>query len=109
MRRTSGISGTDLATLTLVTDEGAANGVAGKTISFNLAGNASAASTLVAYWKGGYGGAWNTTSPGYNWTVANGSSTEVGSLPTANTDLFFTAASPAATNTTLGQNMSVKS
>jgi len=105
---TSSDSGSETATLTLVTDEGAANGVAGKTVSFALAGTATTA-TLAAYWKGAHSGAWNATSPGFNWTVASGSSTEVSALPTASTDVFFTAANPTTTNMTLGQNMSVKS
>jgi autotransporter-associated beta strand protein len=64
---------------------------------------------MDAYWKGGHGGAWNSTSPGYNWTVANGSSTEINWLPNANTDIFFTLGSPGTTSTTLGQNTSVHS
>jgi len=104
----SGASGAESATLTLVTDEGAANGARGETLSFALAGTA-ATTTTGFYWKGGHGGAWNTTSPGFNWTIANGSSTEVTSLPTASSDIFFTLANPGTTNTTLGQNMLVRS
>jgi fibronectin-binding autotransporter adhesin len=102
----SGASGTATATLTLVTDEGAANGLAGKTVNFTLSGTAA---LVAAYWKGGHGGAWNSTSPGFNWTVADGSSTEVSALPSAGTDVFFSAANPITTNTTLGQDFSVKS
>jgi len=64
---------------------------------------------MEAYWKGGHGGAWNSKSPGYNWTVANGSSTEINWLPNANTDIFFTLGNPGTTSTTLGQDVSVKS
>ena len=67
---TSNFSGTAAATLTLVTDQGAANGVAGKTVSFQLDGIAGPSGF---YWRGGHGGAWNSTSPGYNWVVASGS------------------------------------
>jgi autotransporter-associated beta strand protein len=102
----AGTSGPETATLTVVTDQGAANGVAGTTVTFALAGTAVLTS---AYWKGGHSGAWNTTSPGYNWVVANGSSTEVSALPNANTDVYFTLANPGATVTTLGQDMTVKS
>jgi fibronectin-binding autotransporter adhesin len=102
----AGASGTETATLTLVTDEGAANGAAGKTVSFSLAGTAALTSV---YWKGGHSGAWNATSPGYNWVVASGSTTEVSALPNASTDVFFADSSPGTTNTTLGQDMTVKS
>jgi autotransporter-associated beta strand protein len=92
--------------LTIVTDEGAANGAAGKTVSFTLAGTAA---TTSFYWKGGHGGAWNSTSSGFNWTIANGSSTEVSTLPSTDSDIFFTDPNPGTTSTTLGQNFSVKS
>ena len=102
-----GLSGTETATLTLVTDEGAANGANGKSVSFTLTGQASA--TSEAYWKGAHSGAWNSTSSGSNWTVAAGSSTEATSLPTANTNVFFGANNQATSNTTLGQDFSIKS
>jgi autotransporter-associated beta strand protein len=102
---TAGASGTETAKLTLVTDEGAANGVAGKTISFSL----SALAADQAYWKGAFGGNWNSTTPGYNWTTGTGSTTQVSALPTASTDVFFTANGQATSNTTLGQDFSVKS
>ncbi len=100
-----GFTGSATATLTLVTDEGAANGVAGKTATYTVTG----LGAMEAYWKGGHGGSWNTTSSGYNWVVASGSTTEVNWLPTASADIFFTDPNPATTNTTLGQNFSVKS
>jgi len=99
-------SGNASATLTLVTDEGAASGLAGKSVSFLLDG---AVGPTGFYWKGGHGGAWNASSPGYNWVVASGSTTEVSSLPTASDDVFFSDPNPITANTTLGQNMSVKS
>ena len=104
---TAGASGTEGATLTLVTDEGAANGAAGKTISFTLAGTAAA--TTSFFWSGGHSGTWNSTSPGFNWTVAAGSTTEVGTLPSATSDIFFTSSNPGTASTTLGQDFSVKS
>ena len=100
-----GFTGSATATLTLVTDEGSANGVAGKTVTYTLTG----LGAMEAYWKGGHGGSWNTTSPGYNWVVASGSTTEINWLPTANTDIFFTDPNPGTTSTTLGQDLSVKS
>src|SRR4029077_6265693 len=68
-----GFTGSATATLTLVTDEGAANGAVGKTATYTVTG----LGAMEAYWKGGHGGNWNTTSPGYNWVVASGSTTEV--------------------------------
>ncbi len=102
---TAAASGTETAKLTLVTDEGAANGAAGKTISFSLSG----LTADQAYWKGAYGGSWNSTAPGYNWTTGTGSTTQVSALPTATTDIFFAANGQATSNTTLGQDFSVKS
>jgi autotransporter-associated beta strand protein len=100
-----GFTGSATAVLTLITDEGAANGAIGKTATYTVTG----LGAMEAYWKGGHGGNWNTTSPGYDWVVANGSTTEVNWLPTASADVFFTDPNPATTNTSLGQNLSVKS
>ena len=107
---TSGATGTETATLTLVTDEGAANGAIGKSLTFSLTGVASGPAALTAaYWKGAHGGAWNSTASGYNWTTAADGATEVSSLPGAGTDVYFVASNPGTVNTTLGQELSVKS
>lgn len=106
----SGVSGTETAMLTLVTDEGAAAGASGKTISYPLTGIAlGPVSLATAYWKGGQGGNWNTTSPGYNWTSDASGATAVTALPGATTDVHFVASSPGTVATTLGQDFSVKS
>lgn len=106
---TAGVTGTETATLTLVTDEGAASGAVGKSLTFTLTGVAAGVVPLTAaYWKGAHGGAWNSTS-GYNWTTAADGATEVSALPGAGTDVYFVASSPGTVNTTLGQDMSVKS
>jgi autotransporter-associated beta strand protein len=101
----SGFQGTETATFTLVTDEGAALGASGKTISFPL----TAIVADVAYWKGANGGTWNTTSPGYNWTSAADGATSLGALPGATTDIFFSAAGAATSNTTLGKDFPIHS
>jgi autotransporter-associated beta strand protein len=100
-----GFQGTETATFTLVTDEGAVLGGAGKTVSFPLTGVVAD----VAYWKGANGGAWNTISPGYNWTTAADGVTPLDALPTASTDVYFSAAGAANSNTILGKDFSIHS
>jgi autotransporter-associated beta strand protein len=101
----AGFVGTETATFTLVTDEGAALGAAGRTASFPLTVRV----TDVAYWKGTNGGAWNTTSPSSNWTTAADGLTPVPGLPEGATDVYFSASGAGNTTTTLGQDFSIRS
>lgn len=97
-------TGTGSATLTLVTDQNAAKGATGQSFVFPLKG----ISLLdVAWWKGANGTAWNTTSPGFNWTTAADGATPVSALPKPTTDIWFAATGASNMNTTLGQNFTV--
>jgi autotransporter-associated beta strand protein len=100
-----GFLGTEMATFTLVTDEGAALGATGKTVSFPLM----AVVADVAYWKGANGTAWNAAPPGSNWTTAADGATPLSVLPGVTTDVYFSAASAANLDTTLGNDFSIHS
>ena len=101
---TAGAVGLANATLTIVTDENAALGQSGRSVSFSLVGLAANES----YWKGA-GGAWNASGNSMNWVVAAGSSVHSAALPNANTEVVFAANGQAAINTTLGQDFTIRS
>ncbi len=100
-----GVEGFKNATLTILTDQGAASGSAGQSLSFTLTGDA----IWAAYFKGTNGSAWNTTSPGSNWTLAASSSTPSSLLPDSFSDVFMPANGATNLHTTLGQNFSIRS
>ena len=100
-----GAEGPKSATLTVLTDQNAASGAAGQSLSFSLTGLA----IWTAYWKGTNGSAWNTGFPGFNWTVAASSTTQVSQLPDVYSDVYMPANGAANLNTTLGQSFSIRS
>ncbi|MGA2254684.1 MAG: choice-of-anchor D domain-containing protein [Thermoguttaceae bacterium] len=100
-----GAAGVENATLTIQTDQGAASGAAGASISFPLTGTA----ISPAYWKGTFGSSWNTSLPGFNWTLAASSTAQVSQLPNAFTDVYMPASGATNTATTLGQDFSIDS
>ncbi|MEI7750876.1 MAG: autotransporter domain-containing protein, partial [Candidatus Omnitrophota bacterium] len=67
----------------------------------------------TAYWKGGTDSAWKTNNVSVtNWATASTGSTDLGTLPGATNDVYFTvndSATPGNYNTTLEQDFSIKS
>jgi fibronectin-binding autotransporter adhesin len=75
--------------------------------------NSGTATPAIAYWKGGTSVNWNTITGGNanttNWTSDSGGTTDTHQIPGSTTDVVFSAASPANSATTLGQNFSINS
>ena len=68
-----------------------------------------AATPYTAYWKGDVSSVWNESSaaPNSNWADDSTGTTDAGQIPGAITDVFFSSANAANTDTTLGADTSV--
>jgi fibronectin-binding autotransporter adhesin len=70
-----------------------------------------AATPTIAYWRGDVSSIWNdgTAAPNSNWATDNTGTTDAGQIAGPITDVHFSAANAANTNTTLGQNTNINS
>ncbi|MBN8456903.1 MAG: autotransporter-associated beta strand repeat-containing protein [Verrucomicrobia bacterium] len=68
-----------------------------------------AATPYTAYWKGDVSSVWNESSaaPDSNWAADSTGTTDAGQIPGAITDVFFSSANAANTDTTLGADTSI--
>lgn len=68
-----------------------------------------AATPYTAYWKGDVSSVWNESSvaPSSNWAADSTGTTDAGQIPGAITDVFFSSANAANTDTNLGADTSI--
>lgn len=70
-----------------------------------------AATPFAAYWRGDVSSVWNDASaaPNSNWASDSSGTSDTGQIVGAITDVYFSSATAANTNTTLGGNISIYS